>query len=220
MLRNILHFKKHPYREALHTLLYDYPKGLSSIDIADRLNISDGECNDLLRLEQIRDAIDVDPYSGTLIYKSKRKIRPKFSLSKAIAIARHHQAMTIIKIASTLFAVTLISINISNITVNFGFPGKAPKEKQNLDEKSRRSLVNKKLAEQEKSELASVRDDLNRRINDMMAVVISGDCTSSWGEDKTCYIEGRLLNKAEVESELKEMKLEVKKIQEQYNSIR
>ena len=215
MLRNLLRYKKHPYREALHTLLYDYPNGLSAIDIADQLNISDVKCADLLKSEQLRDAIDADPYTGTLIYKSKRKIQPKFSLSKAIAIAHHHQAIITMKIISSVLATTFISIKVFDISINIF----APKNPSIINPKPEQLLIDKELAKQKKLKLASDRDDLNRRINQMMNAMVDGDCTSSWKEDKACYIEGRLLSKSEFEDELKWMKSEIMKINQQYRSV-
>ncbi len=215
MLRNLLRYKKHPYREALHTLLYDYPKGLSAIDIADQLNISDVKCTDLLKSEQIRDAIDADPYSGTLIYKSKRKIKPKFSLSKAIAIAQHNKAITTIKIILSVLATTFISIKVVDISLNIFSPENSSK----INPEPEQPLIDKKLATEKKLKLASDREDLNRRINKMMNAMVDGDCTTSWKEDQACYIEGRLLSKSEFENELKWMKSEIMKINQQYRSV-
>ncbi len=213
MLRKLLDHKKHPYREALHTLLYDYPNGLSAIDIADQLNISDVKCADLLKSEQIRDAINADPYTGTLIYKSKRKIQPKFSLPKAIAIAHHHQAITTMKIILSVLAGTgFIAITFFDISFNIF----APKNSSKINPKPEQSIIDQELAKQEKLKLASDREDLNRRINKMMDAMIDGDCTSSWNEGKNCYIEGRLLSKSEFENELKWMKSEIMKINQQY----
>jgi len=78
----------YPYREALHTLLSGYPKGLSAIAIASQLGLSKTECDRLLHSEQMRDAIEADPYSETLLFRSKSNGQPGLTLEEELERAR------------------------------------------------------------------------------------------------------------------------------------
>ena len=210
--------KEHLYRESLHTLLYSYPEGLSAIDIAGKLNLSDSECEKLLYLEQIRDAIDADPYSGILIYTSKRVTKPNCSLSKAIAMARHNQSLTIFKVFScfsfALISTTLISINI-NLNKSFSGSEKIKQDSTtNIESTPIQARSDAKLTVQRRLQLESEKNYLDRRIMQMQSLATDKDCASIWQQDKVCNIEGQFLSKLKFEREIAEMKLKMIKINE------
>jgi DNA-binding Lrp family transcriptional regulator len=194
--------KEHPYREALHILLYDYPQGLSAQDIAEKLNISDIDCQNLLRIEEITDAINVDPYTGTLIYRSQKIISSEISLSEAIRRIYLNKVLTGVH----FFIITIIAITACVYIY--------PQVIQYLQERSLKSRADVEIAAQNKSELLSQRDYLKMRIIKMEAVNRSITCESDWKQERTCYTEGRLLSKKVFNRELKEMRVELRKINE------
>ncbi|WP_414573004.1 hypothetical protein [Nostoc sp. CCY 9925] len=191
-----------PYREALHTLLCNYPNGLSALEIAEKLGISNSECNRLLKSEQIRDDIDADPSTGILIFKTKVTIPPINTLNKALIIAKQSKFLLKAKLALILLSASIVCFSIIannlNIFISFLKPNKAEIESE--------------LSKQNKIEIRNEIDDLNQRIRNIRSVAEISKCRIYWDNSQTCYIEGRLLTQSEFEKEIDEMKLQISQL--------
>lgn len=223
MFKAKLAHKDHIYHEALHTLLYSYTDGLTAVEIANKLDISASECERLLKIEQIQDTIDADPFTGILIFKSKRTTKPAYSLEEAINMAKRRKNLLGIEfgltfISSALATFTLVSISL-NISLSFGNSGikwssgwdSANQSQENLIQ----SRVEAEIANQKRIELESEKNDLDRRIQHMESVVAKLECSSKyWNQGETCYVEGRLLSQSKFDREIAEMKLQVSKLNE------
>ncbi|MFB2973217.1 hypothetical protein ACE1CD_30000 [Aerosakkonema sp. BLCC-F183] len=216
--------KPHPYQEALHTLLYSYPDGLSATEIADKLGISNSECDRLLKQEQIRDTIDVEPWTGTLIFKSQITTKPRYSLKEALKMAKRLKFLLGVEISlailsSTLVGVTLISIPL-NISLSFGSSNRDDVKQisgiwhSKNNEDLLKARVEAEIATQKRIEIENQRNDLNIRIANMESLPAKSGCSKYWLQGQTCYLEGRLLSQAEFEREMAEMRLEVSKLNE------
>lgn len=68
------------------------------------------------------------------------------------------------------------------------------------------------MAAQRSSELKNERYDLERRIAHMKCIAAKADCSKDWNQGRTCYLEGRLLSRAEFDRELAQMKLMIRQI--------
>lgn len=234
MLRNLFASRKHPYQEALHTLLYEFPEGLSEEEIVEKLKIPKRSGQQLLRREQINDRIHADPYTGILIYQSKQNKEPIRSLSEAIKMAERNHSITVFQVFSvslfSLISTTLLSINIyvntkspeiqvsqtkSPNRVEFQPPSFGIVTDRNLI----RSRVDGKLATEKRLELVATKEDLDRRIKQMLFWAEDENCESFWKKAETCYIEGRLLSQVKFEDEIKEMKLQVTQIEEYLKAL-
>ncbi|MDJ1172393.1 hypothetical protein PMG71_23465 [Roseofilum sp. BLCC_M154] len=231
MLRNLFPYRKHPYQEALHTLLYDFPEGLSEEEIVQKLKISKRSGQQLLRKEQIEDRIHADPYSGILIYQSKQNKQPIRSLSEEIKMAKSNHIINILKVfvisVSAAFGIIFVSIKVFvfvnvNIVSIVNINPKLP-ETQILQTQSPpnliRSRVDAKLATEKRLELVATKEDLDRRIKQMLFWAEDENCESFWKKADTCYIEGRLLSQVKFEDEIEEMKLQVTQIEEDLKEL-
>ncbi|HBE19712.1 MAG TPA: hypothetical protein DEG17_24105 [Cyanobacteria bacterium UBA11149] len=214
---------QNPYREVLHTLLYSYPNGLSAREISDKLGISETECDRLLKIEQIRDAVDADPFTGTLIFKSKRTNQPKYSIEEALKMAHRYKILLGIEIGAAILSASLISFTLIsiplNISLSFGTPSRQIQPSKSWGNSQHtedliKARVEAELAAQKRQGLENEKNDLNKRITHLEALVDKAQCSKYWIKNETCYMEGRLLNQAEFEKEIAQMKLEVSKINE------
>ncbi|MBC6472866.1 MAG: hypothetical protein GDA48_08625 [Hormoscilla sp. GM102CHS1] len=70
------------------------------------------------------------------------------------------------------------------------------------------------MAAQKLAELKDERDDLDRRIAHMISLADRNNCSKDWNQGKTCYLEGRLLSRAEFDRELAQMRLRISQINE------
>jgi hypothetical protein len=212
--------KPDKYKEPLHILLYSYPHGLSSVDIADQLQISDDQCQELLKIEQIRNAIEVDPFSGTLIYKTKRQIQPNKTFSEALQEVKESDKIkfSLADLKFILLGLTIPVIIIIKISINvfISHIEKVPQivinqpYSQDLTDKR----VEAELASQKKIELEKERDDLNKRIEHLQDIAKKNNCLKLWIERDQCYLEGRLMTQEKFDKEIAQMKLDVTKINE------
>ncbi|GAB1542599.1 hypothetical protein NUACC21_52730 [Scytonema sp. NUACC21] len=223
-----LHYQTHPYQEALHILLYNNPNGLSAQEIVEKLGISTSECNSLLEIEQIRDTIDADPLTGTLIFKTKASTIPSKSLDDALKNAYKRKMLSITKLGLTLFSTSLISCTILTISVNVFISF----DKQNYDvnqykstpwhnnqskETLNKARIEAELAKQKKIEKSNEINDLNQRILNIKSIAKNSKCSIYWDKSQTCYIEGRLLTQTEFEREIDEMKMQISELRRNNN---
>ncbi|MBC6472863.1 MAG: hypothetical protein GDA48_08610 [Hormoscilla sp. GM102CHS1] len=202
----------HPYREALHTLLSGYPEGLSAIAIASQLGLSEKECDRLLHSEQMRDAIEADPYSGKLLFRSKSNSQPGLTLEQELERARQKLRRRRIKVAflSSLLsgaAIALVAV-VPAIRRAIEPPPAtwAPEWIQTRAELE--------IAAQKRLELEEERSDLAQRLAHMKSIAAKADCSTDWSQEKTCYLEGRLLSRAAFDRELAQMRLRISQLDE------
>ena len=222
---NLFSNRKHPYQEALHTLLYDFPEGLSEEEIVEQLSISKRSCRTLLRAEQIHDMISADPYSGILLYQSKQDSPPKRSLSQAIKIAEGNAHMNLISVlfcSFSLIGISLFSIKIyvvnelpetqipqplslSKVTE---IPGSVEWQQPKID-----------ISHLEKSQLQAQKEEMERRIAEMRSQAKKNNCENLWQQNETCYIGGRLLSQEEFDREMEWMREQLANIQDRLNTL-
>jgi len=74
------------------------------------------------------------------------------------------------------------------------------------------NCVEVEMAAQRSSELETERYDLERRIAHMKCIAAKADCNKDWNQGNTCYLEGRLLSRAQFDRELARMKLMIRQI--------
>lgn len=205
--------KLHPissYQNALHTLLKRKSDGLSSIEIAKFLNISNAKCEKLLYQEQLRETLDVDPYSGTLIYRSKLDISNN-SLDEEIRIARKKYLLNRIKSmevkATFTIGLSLLTIRIAN--VNIGLPRFKQQDSIPVIESKSETLI-------EDNNYDSINLEIER-LNQIRQTLISGynreTCAFEWNNSDTCYIQNRLYTKTEFENRLDSIEKRIKQIE-------
>ncbi|MGK7886285.1 MAG: hypothetical protein AB4057_16885 [Crocosphaera sp.] len=224
----------HPYREALHTLLYKYPDGLSTIDIADSLRLSDSECKHLLEIEEIREAVESDPYTGTLTYTSKRKIQPTRTLEQELELLhqkkldstqnskKHHTTLSklmrvlISRSCFLSFGVGLILLSLVRfsfltiiIPVSFTFSNDKNNREDFIEE-----LIDAEIASQKRIRLYDEKIDLEKRIAEIENSANQSQCDKYWSQNKECYLEGRLLTKVKYERQITQMRLRINEIEE------
>lgn len=214
------HRKAKCFTEVLHSLLMKHPDGLTSRQISQQLGLLLSVCEELLRIEQIRDMIDADPFSGEIIYTSKRTELPTRSLGEIMekATVRYRK----LRVLETLFytsmaivSVTLVSIpiHISSVSFHIGSPNSAGlsglSARRDLVHRSR---VDAAIALQNMADLESEKTDLENRIRHMRSLSMRNNCRSRWSQNETCYLAGRLLTQEEFESELAEMNFMIKEV--------
>lgn len=224
----------HPYREALHTLLYKYPDGLSTIDIADSLGLSDSECKHLLELEEIREAVESDPYTGTLTYTSKRKIQPtrtleqelelvhqkkldstqkskqhQTTLSKLMRVLMNRYCFLSFGVGFLLFSLFRFSFLTIIIPVTFPFSNDNNNTEDVIEER-----VKAEIAAQQRTKLYNEKIDLKKRIAEIENAASQSKCDKYWSQNKECYLQGRLLTKFEYERQITKMRLRINEIDE------
>jgi len=220
----------HPYREALQALLYDNPIGLSATEIANRLVISDAECQDLLKNEQMRESVDVDLSDGNLIYKFKGKSNPNLTIEEGLNIAKRRKFVVKLREGVAVFlsigiGIT-ISIKITQLNIFF-MPENAKNSKVNVLENKNEERGNfnelrieAKITATKIKDLINEKEDLISRISKMQSLSSALDCSRYWRGDNTCYIEGRLLTEASFDREIAQMKLRIAQINEILDSYK
>ncbi len=203
----------HPYREALHTLLSGYPEGLSAIAIASQLGLSKTECDRLLHSEQMRDAIEADPYSGTLLFRSKSNGQPGLTLEEELERARKkHLLRRGIKVA---FLSSLLSgAAIALVSVVPAIRRAIEPPPATWDPELSQISAELEIAAQKRLELENERRDLAQRLAHMKSLAAKADCSTDWSQGKTCYLEGRLLSRAAFDRELAQMRLRISQLDE------
>ncbi|MGK7899825.1 MAG: hypothetical protein AB4352_00150 [Hormoscilla sp.] len=76
------------------------------------------------------------------------------------------------------------------------------------------SCAEAEMAGERSSELENELYDLERRIAHMKCIAAQADCNKHWNQGNTCYLEGRLLSRAEFDRELAQMRLRISQINE------
>ena len=194
------HYKMHPYHDALHYILYYSKDGLTTEEVADKLKISDLECEHLLKTEQVLDNLNVNPFTGILIYKTKQNTQPTGSLDEILKKAKKTKIISTMKKLIVTFS-SIASFTIVPITFNVSLFPKKP----NIDvfDFYIEPSVKKELDRRNTIKRENKMNDLIHRIRGLQ--LSSVDCEEIWDKNKTCYIEGRLLTKNEVETEINQM---------------
>ncbi|MGK7899827.1 MAG: hypothetical protein AB4352_00160 [Hormoscilla sp.] len=202
----------HPYREALHTLLSGDPEGLSAIAIASHLGLSEKECDRLLHSEQMRDAIEADPYSGKLLFRSKSNSQPDLTLEEELERARQKLRRRRIKVA---FLSSLLSgAAIALVAVVPAIRRAIEPPAATWDPEWSQISAELEIAAQKRLELEEERRDLAQRLAHMKTIAAKADCSTDWSQGKTCYLEGRLLSRAAFDRELAQMRLRISQLDE------
>ncbi|MDJ0592832.1 MAG: hypothetical protein QNJ72_23055 [Pleurocapsa sp. MO_226.B13] len=200
---------KHPYSNALHTLLSQNKQGLLAREIASVLRISEKECEKLLYKEQLLGTLDVDPYSGRLIYRSKKSFSDN-SLDTEIEIARkRHFVSKFCSMKIFFFPLTLsaafLSIEIFSLHINFADKLSSQERSIQVDVDSNRTAIQFGDARGEKEELIKIKKILK---NDSR-----NSCSVLWEQGDKCYVRNRLYSEREFDKELKRIDTRIQSIE-------
>jgi hypothetical protein len=219
----MLNLRKYPpnhcYSDALFTLLYEHPDGLSAVDISYKLRISDAECKKLLHDEEIREAIviDLDYDAGTSLYKTTMKTHPLHSLEEEIHRAKELSQSPIrltLKVITILCCLILVCVSI--FYLSSPHPALEPTviSKDTSEQYAQDVLAARNIAEQKEK-----RKGLIERVEAMKLDASKAKCDELWNNRELCYIKGRLLSKAAFDHELVEMRLEISSLDELLNFV-
>ena len=207
------------HRKALHSLLHKNPIGLSLIDIADELNISESICGKLIAVEENEKRIQCNCKAGKYLYISKITIKSTYYQDKSSKDTHgSYQKHKIFNLKPVLFIMSLMIISVGlfeiyNLILNL-------RERQtigySLPEQTKKEIESKSNL-RKKIKLQTELNDLNNRVTWLQTSVIENKCTEYWNIEDSCYLNGRLINKEEFDNEITEIKQMINRVQEELN---
>jgi hypothetical protein len=161
------------YRDALHALLYQNPTGISEAEIANKLEISQSDCHELLHFGEIRRQEIWGNVNdrGMILYNTRQTERPPNSFEQELKILKHNQ-QPILKSLIRAGFVLLLVLGI----VFFVYPYLS-------------SSNNPAIA------------FLNDRIEQVQLSATKLKCEWYWRSGNSCYVDGRLLTKAQFQQQ-------------------
>ncbi|MUG96843.1 hypothetical protein F7734_32680 [Scytonema sp. UIC 10036] len=162
------------YRDAIHALLYEHPKGVSEAEIVSQLEISQSDCQELLYFGEFhRQEIHGNVDERGILYNTRKTDPPAHSLEYELQILkqnRHPLLKFVIRFALVLLLLLVI--------VFFVYPY---------------------LNSSHNSAIAS----LNHRIEQIKLTATKFKCEWYWRSGDSCYVNGRLLTKTQFQQEFK-----------------
>lgn len=159
------------YRDALYALLYDKPTGLSEGEIASKLNISESDCHNLLYFGEREELSGRTDERGVTLYTTRHTAAPPHSFEYELKLLKQNKH-PILKFLLSVGLVLLLLLGTA-------------------------FLVSPYLSDSNNSAIAAIND----RIEQIKVSATQLKCEWYWRSGDSCYVDGRLLTKAQFQRE-------------------